>query len=246
MRIAVLSDIHGSLTPLEEVVGDIERQAPDLVICGGDLVLMGPQPAEVIDLVRELGWPGVVGNTDEMLWRPELRAVRLEQAPRLRALTEVMFDRYPPFTSERLGEERLDWLRALPEEHRVDELCILHASPGDLWRAPMPDADDDKLERTYGGLGARVVVYGHIHRPYVREVGDALVVANSGSVGVPWDGDPRASYLLIEDGRPRIVRVEYDIEREVALLESSGHPDVPRLAEMRRRGRPLPVEEWSR
>ena len=110
----------------------------------------------------------------------------------------------------------------------------------------MPDADDDKLERTYGGLGARVVVYGHIHRPYVREVADALVVANSGSVGVPWDGDPRASYLLIEDGRPRIVRVEYDIEREVALLESSGHPDVPRLAEMRRRGRPLPVEEWSR
>ena len=86
MRIAVVSDIHGSLTPLEEVVGDIERQAPDLVICGGDLVLMGPQPAEVIDLVRELGWPGVVGNTDEMLWRPELRAVRLEQAPRLRAL----------------------------------------------------------------------------------------------------------------------------------------------------------------
>jgi Calcineurin-like phosphoesterase superfamily domain len=217
-----------------------------VVILGGDLVLMGPQPAEVVDLVRELGWPGVVGNTDEMLWRPELRALRLEQAPRLAALTEVMFDRYPPFTRERLGKERLDWLTALPAEHRLDELCVVHASPGDLWRAPMPDADDEKLERTYGDLGARIVVYGHIHRPFVRRLADSLVVANSGSVGVPWDGDPRAGYLLIEEGEPQVIRVEYDVEREIAALEESGHPDVPRLAEMRRRGRPLPVEEWSR
>jgi diadenosine tetraphosphatase ApaH/serine/threonine PP2A family protein phosphatase len=110
----------------------------------------------------------------------------------------------------------------------------------------MPDADDAKFEATYGGLCAPLVVYGHIHRPFVRQVFDSLVVANGGSVGVPWDGDPRASYLLIEDSDARVIRVEYDIEREIATLESSGHPDVARLAEMRRRGRPLPIEEWSR
>jgi len=246
MRVAVVSDIHGSLTPLESVIADLEERAPDSVVLGGDLALLGPQPAEVVDRLRELGWPGVVGNVDEMLWRPELRAVRLEQAPRLTALTEAMFDGYAPFTRERLGEDRIAWLRALPQEHRVDGLLVLHASPGDLWRAPMPDADDEKLRGTYGDLGARVVSYGHIHRPFVRRLGETLVVCNSGSVGIPWDGDPRAAYLLIEDGRPQVVRVEYDVEREAALLASSGHPDAERLAGMRRLARPLPVERWSR
>jgi predicted phosphodiesterase len=70
VRVAIVSDVHGSLSALDAVVTDIERRAPDLVMHGGDLVLMGPQPAEVVDRIRELGWPGVVGNTDEVLWRP--------------------------------------------------------------------------------------------------------------------------------------------------------------------------------
>jgi hypothetical protein len=63
-----------------------------------------------------------------------------------------------------------------------------------------------------------------------------LTVANSGSVGMPWDGDPRACYLLIEDGCPRSVRIDYDVEREAALLLGSGYPDASRLVEMRRWG----------
>jgi 3',5'-cyclic AMP phosphodiesterase CpdA len=70
MRLAVVSDIHGNLTALEAVIADIERRAVDRVVHGGDLALIGCQPAEVIDRVRELGWPGIVGNTDELLWRP--------------------------------------------------------------------------------------------------------------------------------------------------------------------------------
>jgi hypothetical protein len=65
---------------------------------------------------------------------------------------------------------------------------------------------------------------------------DQLTVANSGSVGMPWDGDPRASYLLLEDGNANLVRVDYDVEREATLLLRSGYPDAPRLAAMRRRG----------
>ena len=245
MRVAVVSDIHGSLTPLEAVIADVERRSPDAVILGGDLALIGPQPAEVVDRLRELGWPGVVGNTDEMLWRPELRAGRLERAPRLRALTAEMFDRYAPFTSERLGEDRLGWLRKLPATQRVDRILVMHASPGDLWRAPMPDADDEKLRATYGESDAPLVAYGHIHRPFVREVGEELVVCNGGSVGLPWDGDPRAAYLLVDGQDAEVVRVDYDVEREVSLIKSSGHPGAGRLAEMRRSGRPLPVEEYS-
>jgi len=58
----------------------------------------------------------------------------------------------------------------------------------------------------------------------VRAVDDGLLVCNTGSVGIPWDGDPRAAYLLIDGGEPQLVRVEYDVERETTLLEESGHP----------------------
>jgi predicted phosphodiesterase len=236
MRVALVSDVHGNLTALEAVVADLRRTAPDLVLQGGDLALMGPRPAEVVDRVRDLGWAGVVGNTDELLWRPEEHERQLERAPKLSALLALIFDAYAPDTRERLGEARIAWLRTLPTEHREAELAVVHAQPGDLWRAPMPDAEDAELSAVYGGLGAPRVAYGHIHRPFVRAL-DGLTVVNAGSVGLPWDGDPRASYVLIEDGVLQIVRVEYDVETEVRALHAARHPDADRLAEMRRHGR---------
>jgi diadenosine tetraphosphatase ApaH/serine/threonine PP2A family protein phosphatase len=225
------------------VIAHIEREAPDLVVCGGDVALMGAQPAEVVDRVRELGWPTVVGNTDELLWRPEERERQEARAPKLRPLLRLLFEEYAPATNDLLGEERVSWLRELPSELPAGGVLLMHAAPGDLWRAPMPDAPDDELAATYGDCDPPRVVYGHIHRAYTRDAGP-LSVANSGSVGLPWDGDPRAAYLLVEDGRPRVVRVEYDVEREAELVGRSGYPDGPRLAEMRRRGRFLPPG-WS-
>jgi predicted phosphodiesterase len=248
MRVALVSDVHGNLTALEAVVADLERRAVDLVVHGGDLALMGPRPAEVVDRVRELGWRGVVGNTDELLWRAEEHARQLERAPRLAALLALIFDAYAPDTRERLGEDRVAWLRTLPAEHRLEELTVVHARPGDLWRAPAPDATDDELRTAYAGLGAGRVGYGHIHRPFVRALA-GLTVANAGSVGLPWDGDPRASYLLLDKDVPTIVRVEYDVEEEARALHAAGHPDAERLSEMRRRGRflaprPPPSPPW--
>jgi predicted phosphodiesterase len=241
LPLAIVSDIHGNLTALEAVVADLERRGANRVLQGGDLALAGCQPAEVIDLVRELGWEGVVGNTDELLWRPEERAVQERKAPKLRDLLRVLFEDYAPATRELIGDERIDWLRRLPLEHREeDDLLLLHASPGDLWRAPPPDVKDSELVATYDSCQAKTVVYGHIHRPYVRSV-SAPTVANSGSVGSPFDADPRASYLLVEESSVQVVRVEYDIERETSLLLSSGYPDAARIAETRRTGRFIPV-----
>jgi putative phosphoesterase len=236
MRVAVVSDIHGSLTALEAIVTDLERRAPDAVVHGGDLVLMGPQPAEVVDRLRELGWPGVVGNTDELLWRPECRDEQLRNAPQLRRVIELLFDDYAPATLEHLDGERLAWLRGLPAELRLGDLVVVHAAPRNLWRAPMPEASDDEVEEVYAPLEAGHVVYGHIHRPYVRAL-DSMVVANSGSASMPWDGDPRASYLLVDDGEASVVRVVYDVERDAELLTRSGHPDAERIVGMRRTGR---------
>jgi predicted phosphodiesterase len=206
------------------------------LVHAGDLALLGARPAQVVDRVRELGWPGVVGNADELLWRPGERERQLRAAPRLAALLSVMFDRYAPATKDLLGENRLRLLRGLPAEYRHEDALVLHAAPGNLWRAPMPDADDRELMATYGGLRTRLVVYGHIHRPFVRRVG-GLTVANAGSVGMPWDGDPRAAYLIVTGDRVEIVRVRYDVERELRVLQASGYPDARRIAAMLRDGR---------
>lgn len=236
MRIAVVSDVHGHLVALEAVIADLDGQGPDVIVQGGDLAVIGPRPAEVVDLVRELGWPGVQGNTDEMLWNPDVRDVQERRAPKIRDWLGVLFDRLAPWAHERLGAERVAWLRRLPEEWRHEDVLVTHASPGDLWRAPMPDAVDHELAAAYAGRQAGLVVYGHIHRPYVRPL-PGLTVANSGSVGLPYDGDWRPSYLLIEDGVPSVRRVEYDVERGIRDMVDSGFPMAGWLAENQRRGR---------
>ena len=71
MRIAVLSDIHGNRTAFEAVLKDLQQTSPDLILHGGDLADAGASPVEIVDRIRDLGWPGVVGNTDELLFRPE-------------------------------------------------------------------------------------------------------------------------------------------------------------------------------
>jgi predicted phosphodiesterase len=236
VRIAIVADVHGSIKALEAVTKDVNRRKPDLVLHGGDLAVNGPRPGEVIDLIRDLGWPGVVGNTDEMLWRPEGLDEQAAIAPRLTNLLRVLFLHTAPATAEMLGDERIGWLKELPSIWRDSGQVLIHASPGDLWRAPMPSDDDENFVDAYGNLEADLVAYGHIHRPFVRKL-SAFTVANCGSAGLSYDGDSRASYLLIDEGRPEVVRVEYDVEGEVKDLLASGYPFGSWLAEIRRTGR---------
>jgi predicted phosphodiesterase len=247
MRIAILADIHGNLTALDAVLGDLRQQTPDVIYHGGDLAFGGCNPSEVIDCIIQEGWKGVLGNTDEMLWdtsaRPELEAT----APKLKPLFKALFDVCGPATRKMIGESRLAWLRALPTDLRFEDLqyenlALMHASPGNLWRAPMDTGDDAELETTYKPLNAEIVVYCHIHRPFIRKVG-GMTVCNTGSVGSPYDGDPRASYLLIEDGKPAIRRVTYDVEKEVGRLLASDYPQKEWIAEMRRMGSYVPPPE---
>src|SRR5258708_7167447 len=220
MRIAILADIHGNLTAFEAVLRDLEQMAPDLIVHGGDLATHGHRPAEVVDRIRDAVWPGVVGNTDEMLWRPE----QYEEISQLNpALIRVLFQSLAPATRSLLGETRVEWLKSLPSQWRHDGIALVHAAPGDLWRAPMPDATDEVLRHTYKSLKAELVVYCHIHRPYIRPM-PGITVCNTGSVGMPLDGDRRASYLLVDSGVPQTKRVEYDVEAEIRGLLASTYP----------------------
>jgi predicted phosphodiesterase len=227
MRFALVSDIHGNLSALEAVVADLRRRGVELVLHGGDLALMGARPAEVVDRIAELGWAGVVGNTDELLWRPGEHDRQLARAPKLVALLGLLFHAYAPVTHAALGEERMAWLRALPAEQRVGDWAIVHAAPGDLWLAPQPTADDAKMAGVYGALGAQHAIYGHIHRPFTRRLTGGLLVANAGSVGMPWDGDPRASYLMVED---HTARIPCGVRRRTRGPSARGRPASRRRA----------------
>ena len=219
-RIAVVSDVHGNLVALDSVLADLERVAPDLVVHGGDLVGTGPRPAEVVDRVRELGWPGVAGNWERVAAGdpPDPAARSMVMAP--------LLQRHTSWTVERLGQERATWLAELPLEWRDgDRVALVHAVPGNPWPIVRREASDGDLQTAFGGLDAAVAVYGHIHVPFVRCL-DALTVANAGSVSEPFDGDPRASYLLLEDGVPSVRRVAFDVERAVADVHAAGMPDA--------------------
>jgi predicted phosphodiesterase len=222
MRIAVVSDIHGNRTAFEAVLADLRYTAPDLVFHGGDLADTGASPVEVVDHIRSLGWQGVVGNTDQMLAMPETFEDFAGQLPNLQSLWAVLRE-MAAASREALGEERLAWLCGLPLVQMHGPIALVHASPASPWRAPGVDASDDALQSLYGPLGQPVAVYGHIHCAYIRGL-SGLKVANAGSVGLPYDGDRRASYLLIDEVEPEIRRVEYDISKEIKNLRGSSFP----------------------
>jgi predicted phosphodiesterase len=205
-------------------LADIRQVAPDLVFHGGDLADGGARPVEIVDQIRDLGWQGVLGNGDEMLWRPESLEDFAAQSSAPPALW-VSVREMASATRSMLGAERLSWMRQLPLAITHGGLAVVHATPQSCWKAPPGDASEGELNQIYELLGAPVVVFGHTHVPLVRETnGNPKLLINAGSVGLPYDGDPRASYLLLDEGRPMIRRVEYNVERELKALSSSALP----------------------
>src|SRR5581483_9811629 len=126
MRIAIVSDIHGNRTAFEAVLTDLRDTSPDLIFHGGDLADSGSSPVEIIDRVRDLGWPGVLGNTDEMLIHRAALTAFASRSPNLAPLWAAV-EEIGEFTSGVLGEERLAWLRQLPLIQLHESIALMHA-----------------------------------------------------------------------------------------------------------------------
>jgi len=236
VRIAVVSDIHGNLPAFEAVLADLRQTSPDLIFHGGDLSDAGAHPVEIIDRLRDLAWPGVMGNTDDMLANPRSLADFAAPLPHMQPMVAVL-EEMAAWTRDRLGESRLAWLRSLPLTRSHADFALVHASPSNCWRSPNPESSGADLESTYAPLARPIAVYGHVHRGFIRTAGN-LTIANSGSVSQSFDGDPRASYLLLDNARPQIRRVAYDVEKEVRGLESSQLPHTGWLIKMLRTATP--------
>jgi predicted phosphodiesterase len=243
MRIAIVSDIHGNLTAFEAILADLRETAPDLILHGGDLADGGARPAEIVDRIRALGWQGVVGNTDEMLFSPGSLTEFAGQSAKTLQPVFAAVEEMAATTRAALGEERLAWLQGLPRTQVHGPMALVHASPESLWRAPSPEAADAELEQAYGPLGQPIAVYAHIHRPYIRSLSGihsraGVTVANTGCVSLSYDGDRRSAYLLLDDLQPTIRRVEYDLDKELKALSESGLPHSDWIARTIEAGRP--------
>jgi predicted phosphodiesterase len=234
MRVAVLSDTHGNLLALEAVLEAIEQDSPDLVVMAGDAAFGGPWPAECIDFLRQRGIPAVRGNTDEFLvavatGRPPATPV---EDPRLDHLASSALAARYAWCVERLRSEQIDYLASLPLRFVVPAptgaaLVIVHATPSSPHPVVPPDAPSERLRALLDESGGAALTYGHIHQQARWQIGSRLVVA-VGSVGLPFDGDQRAAYALLEwngtSWSARFQRVPYPVERTIQALEHSGMP----------------------
>jgi putative phosphoesterase len=228
MRILLIADIHGNWPALQAAAAEPH----DLCLCLGDLVDYALEPAPCIAWVREHAKHTVRGNHDHGV----AQNVAVSGRTGYKYLTGVT----RPLTRARLEEDEVRWLSRLPVTRMATldntRFLLVHATPRDPLDEWAP-ADVDFWARRLEHVDADVVCVGHTHQPYVLEVGDKLVI-NPGSVGLPRDGDPRASYAVLEDYKVDLKRIEYPVEDAVAVTLASGLPDPAKdlLAEALRTG----------
>ena len=230
MRIALISDIHGYLLPLQAVLADISRKQVDQIICLGDLCVLGPQPQQVLALVKSLNCPCVMGNHDFDLLHRDLADN-----------TFPWVEKATAWCADQLSEADFEFLRSfqpslnIPLDADTTLLCF-HGSPKsntDLILATTPNAE---LEEMLTGHRATVLAGGHTHVPMVRRH-KRTIIMNSGSIGLPFEqmpftGEPSilpwAEYAIIDctNGILGIELRRLPIDREVIAqtMLASGMP----------------------
>ncbi len=232
MRYLVLSDIHSNLPALEAVLAEVDLAHIDEVLCLGDLVGYGPNPNECIDRLRELPLRCVAGNHD---WAAIGKMDTAEFNPAAREACQ--------WTERELTAENRAYLLSLPETLVQDNYTLVHGS----LRAPIWEYVTHPLvaQRTFELLNTHLCFHGHTHVPVIfREEGahpQAYILSpgqritldtnrhmiNTGSVGQPRDGDPRASYLLFDSQKATLEyqRVDYPVEETQKSMKRKGLPE---------------------
>ena len=263
MTLAVFSDVHANLPALEAVLADIDarlgRGEVDAVYCLGDLVGYATWPNETVVAVQERGIPTIAGNYDEGvgLHSDDCGCAYQTDEDKARGAESIAY------TNAAVTPETRAYLRSLPRHIRITvaaprqkdaepvEVLFVHGSPRRVNEYLFEDTPDKTLLSRMAEAGADVMLFGHTHKPYhkalaVEAEGQTVYrhAVNTGSVGKPKDGDPRAGYVLltVDAERPKtdpgycrseFVRVRSDVEAAARAVEASPLPDA--FADMLRR-----------
>ncbi|HEX8053219.1 MAG TPA: metallophosphoesterase family protein [Thermoleophilaceae bacterium] len=203
---AVLYDIHGNLPALDAVLADAAAAGAERFVLGGDYALFGAWPAETVERLRTLDAEWIRGNGERWTASPGDAPDNPVVQGAIRASREL------------LGAGAVAELAALPEEHALGEARFVHGSPVSDVRSflPEPAGDEDEL---LAGVAADRLVFGHTHLQFRRRAARGIELINPGSVGMPFDGDPRAGYALLgDDGDVELRRVAYDQAASAAAV----------------------------
>lgn len=237
MRYAVLSDVHGNLEALSNVLADAASEGALGILCLGDAVGYGADPAPCIELLGERSLLMVAGNHEhgalgllDVGW--------FNSAARAAAL----------WTRDRLGADHQNFLTGLPLASTLGEATCVHASPRrpEEWDYLLSAEDGFQA---FGDFATRLCFVGHSHRPGVWSLGSSgpayedlagpafhdrripfhdgrRYIINVGSVGQPRDRDPRAAYVLWDEDERSVTlrRVTYDHKAAAAKILRAGLP----------------------
>lgn len=233
MRLGVLSDVHGNLTSFEACLSAMGKV--DALLFGGDLLGYYFEGPAILRRLRALDAVCIAGNHDLYFLSHQGRAIPHPIPVPSPAAYRARYGPSLERAAVELSLEEIDWLGALPCDRMLSyegqKVRLVHGSP---WRPAdeyiYPDcASFDRFD----GLDADLVVMGHTHRPFERTKGKTLL--NVGSCGQPRDGDPRASYAIVELTEQGIScelhRIAYDRAPLLALCRELA-PQVPLLTDL--------------
>jgi predicted phosphodiesterase len=242
MRVAILSDIHGNAVALEAVLDDLAGTPSDRIVCLGDELQGGPNPAEVAARLRALGVPVVLGNSDAFL----LDGWPASGPPKLDAALLANLEQVRAWSLARLSAEDRAWMRGFAPSLELPlgegrTLVAYHGTPRSYDEIIAPDTPESEVRARLDPRDDRVYAGGHTHVQFVRHLG-ATFHLNPGSVGLafrpgqPAGGefraDPWAEYALLSADGARLAlefrRVPFDVGRLIEAYRSSGRPDPDR------------------
>ena len=209
--LALLYDVHGNLPALNAVIADAEAAGAEGWILGGDYALFGGWPAETVERLRTLERASWIRGNGERWTADPAEAPDNPVVPGAVAAAR-----------EALGEATVGDLASLPFSLPHDGILVCHGSPLSDVDSFAPE-DGDRDEELLAGADARRVLFGHTHVPFARTSAGGVELVNPGSVGMPFDRDPRAAYALLSgDGRIEHRRVGYDHRASADRVRSLG------------------------
>jgi predicted phosphodiesterase len=231
LRTAIISDIHGNLNAFDAVLAELNAAGVNRLICLGDVAATGPQPLEVVERLRALNCPVVMGNADEWLLNPQPAATADEDTRRFEAIDEWCLSQLRPAD--------LDFLHTFRPTIEIGlgggcSLIAYHGSPRSNTEQILATLPDQALETALAGSHADVLAGGHTHVQMIRRFQTSLII-NPGSVGLPYEQvgstirNPHwAEYAVIEAEADNLSitlrRVNYDVTPTIEAAKTGGMP----------------------